>query len=181
MSSRPDWYADPTGRHELRYFNGTSWTGDVSDAARRSIDPLTPTPRRRGTRSVVAALLALTGVGTLVIAIVVVPRVAAYLDVSPHTVEITECAPDGSEVALRVALANTGESRADYTIHVRLLDDGGAVIRDTTLEVNAIAAGSTVETTDRLPARFDDVACEIRGVSGPLPFGIDLGPAPSSR
>ncbi|MGA0838010.1 MAG: DUF2510 domain-containing protein, partial [Ilumatobacteraceae bacterium] len=24
MSSRPDWYADPTGRHELRYFNGTS-------------------------------------------------------------------------------------------------------------------------------------------------------------
>ncbi len=180
MSSRPDWYTDPTGRHDLRYFNGTSWTGDVSDSGRRSVDPLGPHPRRRGTRSVVATLLALAGFGTLVIAVVVVPRAAAYLDVSPHTVEIVDCAPTGSEVALTVALTNAGESSADYTIHVRILDDNGAVIRDTTLEIDAVAAGSTIETSDRLPARFESVVCEIRGVSGPLPFGIDLGPAPSS-
>jgi hypothetical protein len=129
---------------------------------------------------VVATLLALAGFGTLVIAVVVVPRAAAYLDVSPHTVEIVDCAPTGSEVALTVALTNAGESSADYTIHVRILDDNGAVIRDTTLEIDAVAAGSTIETSDRLPARFETVVCEIRGVSGPLPFGIDLGPAPSS-
>jgi len=180
VSSRPDWYTDPTGRHDLRYFNGTSWTGDVSDSGRRSVDPLGPHPRRRGTRSVVATLLALAGFGTLVIAVVVVPRAAAYLDVSPHTVEIVDCAPTGSEVALTVALTNAGESSADYTIHVRILDDNGAVIRDTTPEIDAVAAGSTIETSDRLPARFETVVCEIRGVSGPLPFGIDLGPAPSS-
>jgi len=180
VSSRPDWYTDPTGRHDLRYFNGTSWTGDVSDSGRRSVDPLGPHPRRRGTRSVVATLLALAGFGTLVIAVVVVPRAAAYLDVSPHTVEIVDCAPTGSEVALTVALTNAGESSADYAIHVRILDDNGAVIRDTTLEIDAVAAGSTIETSDRLPARFETVVCEIRGVSGPLPFGIDLGPAPSS-
>jgi hypothetical protein len=180
VSSRPDWYTDPTGRHDLRYFNGTSWTGDVSDSGRRSVDPLGPHPRRRGTRSVVATLLALAGFGTLVIAVVVVPRAAAYLDVSPHTVEIVDCAPTGSEVALTVALTNAGESSANYTIHVRILDDNGAVIRDTTLEIDAVAAGSTIETSDRLPARFETVVCEIRGVSGPLPFGIDLGPAPSS-
>jgi hypothetical protein len=180
VSSRPDWYTDPTGRHDLRYFNGTSWTGDVSDSGRRSVDPLGPHPRRRGTRSVVATLLALAGFGTLVIAVVVVPRAAAYLDVSPHTVEIVDCAPTGSEVALTMALTNAGESSANYTIHVRILDDNGAVIRDTTLEIDAVAAGSTIETSDRLPARFETVVCEIRGVSGPLPFGIDLGPAPSS-
>ncbi|MEZ5216728.1 MAG: DUF2510 domain-containing protein [Ilumatobacteraceae bacterium] len=25
------WYPDPSGRHELRYFNGNRWTGDVAD------------------------------------------------------------------------------------------------------------------------------------------------------
>ncbi|MDN5794703.1 MAG: DUF2510 domain-containing protein [Intrasporangium sp.] len=28
----PTWVADPTGRHEFRYWNGLQWTADVSDA-----------------------------------------------------------------------------------------------------------------------------------------------------
>lgn len=129
---------------------------------------------------IVAVLLAVTGVITLVIAIVVVPRVAAYLDVAPHSVTVVSCETDGTRVALAVALTNTGQVRADYTVHVRLTDESGAVIRDTTLEFEAVAAGSTAEAVDRPPARFTGVECVIRGVSGPLPFGIDLGPAPSS-
>lgn len=36
------WRADPTGRHKLRYWNGTSWTDDVSDGGGvASSDPLT--------------------------------------------------------------------------------------------------------------------------------------------
>ncbi len=62
-----------------------------------------------------------------------------------------------------MALTNTGESRADYTIHVRLLDDSGAVIRDTTLEIDAVAAGSTIETSDRLPARFETSSARSAG------------------
>ena len=27
----PQWHPDPTGRHELRFWNGTDWTDDVSD------------------------------------------------------------------------------------------------------------------------------------------------------
>lgn len=38
----PDWYPDPTGRHELRYHNGSSWTGDVATDGERWVDPLGP-------------------------------------------------------------------------------------------------------------------------------------------
>jgi hypothetical protein len=34
------WYADPTNRHELRYWDGESWTADVSDSGRSATDPL---------------------------------------------------------------------------------------------------------------------------------------------
>ena len=32
------WYADPLGRHELRYWNGTEWTERVSSHGRQSVD-----------------------------------------------------------------------------------------------------------------------------------------------
>ncbi len=34
----PDWYPDPYGRHELRYFDGTQWTEHVSSHGRQSTD-----------------------------------------------------------------------------------------------------------------------------------------------
>jgi hypothetical protein len=34
------WRTDPTGRHELRYWSGSSWTKHVSDDGKRSVDPL---------------------------------------------------------------------------------------------------------------------------------------------
>ena len=37
-----DWYPDPSGRHELRYYDGTQWTEHVSSGGRQSVDPLTP-------------------------------------------------------------------------------------------------------------------------------------------
>jgi hypothetical protein len=35
------WLADPTGAHELRYWNGASWTEHVSDQGQTGQDPLT--------------------------------------------------------------------------------------------------------------------------------------------
>jgi len=35
------WYPDPSGRHQLRYWNGSSWTGDVADQGVTSMDPVT--------------------------------------------------------------------------------------------------------------------------------------------
>jgi hypothetical protein len=36
------WYPDPSRTHELRYFDGTSWTDDVTDAGSVSRSPLGP-------------------------------------------------------------------------------------------------------------------------------------------
>jgi uncharacterized protein YxjI len=36
-----NWYPDPLGRHELRYWDGSQWTEHVSSHGRQSIDPPT--------------------------------------------------------------------------------------------------------------------------------------------
>jgi hypothetical protein len=38
----PSWQADPTRRHELRYWDGTTWTEHVSDGGQQSTDPPVP-------------------------------------------------------------------------------------------------------------------------------------------
>lgn len=35
-----DWYPDPTGRHEMRYFDGVAWTDQCSNAGQQIVDPL---------------------------------------------------------------------------------------------------------------------------------------------
>ena len=35
----PNWYPDPTGRFEYRFYNGQQWTADVSVNGHRSVDP----------------------------------------------------------------------------------------------------------------------------------------------
>lgn len=34
-----NWYKDPSGRFEMRYWNGTQWTEHVATAGKQSIDP----------------------------------------------------------------------------------------------------------------------------------------------
>jgi uncharacterized protein YxjI len=36
----PDWYPDPSGRHEKRYWDGSSWTDHVASSGSQSIDAL---------------------------------------------------------------------------------------------------------------------------------------------
>jgi hypothetical protein len=36
------WLADPTRRHEVRYWNGTAWTDDVADNGVATKDPIAP-------------------------------------------------------------------------------------------------------------------------------------------
>ncbi len=55
MSANPPrWHADPTGRHELRYWDGRAWTSHVSDRGVASTDPL---PAARPARSTTEATL----------------------------------------------------------------------------------------------------------------------------
>ncbi len=40
MSTEAAWYADPTRRHQLRYWDGTRWTEHVSDQGNTGTDPV---------------------------------------------------------------------------------------------------------------------------------------------
>jgi uncharacterized protein YxjI len=42
----PNWHPDPTGRHELRYWDGRAWTDDVSDQGVASKNPVHGEPTR---------------------------------------------------------------------------------------------------------------------------------------
>lgn len=41
-----DWYPDPWGRHELRYWDGAQWTEHVSSHGTQRVDPPTGEPKR---------------------------------------------------------------------------------------------------------------------------------------
>lgn len=43
-----DWYGDPTGRHQHRYWDGTGWTENVADDGQTSIDALETEPDVHG-------------------------------------------------------------------------------------------------------------------------------------
>lgn len=40
LSPPPNWYVDPTGRHESRYWDGFTWTAHVADRGALGLDPL---------------------------------------------------------------------------------------------------------------------------------------------
>jgi Protein of unknown function (DUF2510) len=58
------WHPDPTARFELRYFNGETWTADVSVAGQRLIDPLGAPGRHRDGRATAAMVLGIVGMFT---------------------------------------------------------------------------------------------------------------------
>lgn len=39
-----NWYPDPAGRHEFRWFDGTQWTDHVSDGGKAAVDPIAAAP-----------------------------------------------------------------------------------------------------------------------------------------
>ena len=40
------WRADPSGRHQYRYWDGTCWTHHVADDGKTSVDPLVQAPKK---------------------------------------------------------------------------------------------------------------------------------------
>ncbi len=110
--ARPGWYADPIGRFELRYFNGVSWTADVSEGGRRFVDPLgtepgqhqasqsaggAPTPSGAANGPATAAMV--LGIMAVAIAwlpfVVVIGVVAAFAAIAFGWVGVRRSGPSG--------------------------------------------------------------------------------------
>jgi hypothetical protein len=43
-----DWYADPAGHHQFRYWDGSAWTDHVADNGQASVDPLSSPEEEAG-------------------------------------------------------------------------------------------------------------------------------------
>ena len=101
----PGWYGDPYQRHEVRYWNGSEWTDQVSDAGRQSQDPpgdtaatapTTGSAQRSEERGDAGKKAALWAWRILLVAIMVIPllgiaalfgSVTATYDISKGTVD----------------------------------------------------------------------------------------------
>lgn len=77
----PGWYSDPTGMHQLRYFDGR-WTDHVSNNGVHSVSPMppapsfvpaapinSPAPNRRNRRKVAWTVAGVAAVGVVVIVV----------------------------------------------------------------------------------------------------------------
>lgn len=116
----PGWYVDPLGRHEHRYFNGRSWTSDVSDGGDRRIDPygVTPTSVALGpppsgghgaaTASMVLGIIAISIAWMPVL--VVIGVIVGVLAIVFGIVGIRRARPSGEGRSFAVAGIATGAS-----------------------------------------------------------------------
>lgn len=103
-----DWYPDPGGRFELRYFNGSTWTADVSSAGQRFVDPIVETPQSaqqvpaptspsRNGRAIAALVLGVIGLLTAWLPyFFVVGAVCSVMAVAFGTTVLRRMAPDGA-------------------------------------------------------------------------------------
>lgn len=123
--ARPGWYADPLGRFELRYYNGATWTADVSTGGERFVDPLgidvgrhSAQPARSGATENASTSLAtasmVLGIVAVAIAwipfIVVVGAIAAVLALVFGILAIRRSGPSGAGRSRAVVGVITGGS-----------------------------------------------------------------------
>ena len=169
------WLPDPTHRFEYRYFNGTTWTGDVASGGRHGFDPLsTPRPPRRRSTVVafvvggVAVAAALTvGAVTMVKA---THRIASELTVGPAEVAIPVCTTRSSTPYAEVTVRNIDTAAHSYQIRLDFTDTSTSthtVVASVYISVPRLAPGSTkrYRATAPVPA-LQPVGCTYTITSG---------------
>ncbi len=105
-ASAPGWHPDPSGRWQLRWWNGAAWTDQVASAGRRAQDPA---PGGEATAALVNQVLA-TALG--------------YVDLSDATREPVP------EATITNALWNDADNRRDILVlahgHLTALENTGS-------------------------------------------------------
>lgn len=169
---RPGWYADPIGRFDLRYHNGTEWTADVSADGTRYVDPLglnvsthsDNAPNGSATAAMVLGIIAvssawmpfLVAVG-IVAAVVAIPLGIFGLRRSSASGEGHGRALAGVAMgvsALVAAVLGVLLTIIVWTVYEEYIDPAAHDVAITSCEV----AGSRVTTTGEITNRSDDSA-----------------------
>jgi hypothetical protein len=186
------WFADPTGRHELRWFDGTAWTDQVSDGGTVATDPVGVAPAAAagspggGGRGKVV-LVAVAVVAVLAIGFVVLggddglsedeaqERVDAAVEAGVDAADLDEDADDGGGTAFENALdwLACGAEVQDEELPDELADAGPETSIDAAgdrLLVGAIAFDGGAATLVRAALSDDAVDCFDDAVTGEFDF-----------
>jgi hypothetical protein len=131
------WYADPTGRHQYRYWDGFAWTSSVSDNGIRSDDlgdqdrdrAEEPT-RSRGPGRVGGFLTSLPGFLTGIAALITAGgTIWLATQDEPSTPPVVAAAED-----LGVDVQDDLVASADYTDFTTVTDDNGDIVVEVPVE-----------------------------------------------
>jgi hypothetical protein len=154
------WFPDPLGRYDHRWFNGTSWTSDVSIDGQRFVDPLdtspspgsgpgpTPTPST-GNGAATAALVC----GLIAVAIAWIP-----LAVVVGLVLAILAIVFGARGVRRSRTSGNGRGRATTGLVAGVVALGLSVV-GVILTIDVFR--EVIAFVEPGPRFVDDVACEI--------------------
>jgi len=193
MTDTPaDWYPDPSGRHEHRYWDGAAWSEHVSDHGRQATDPITdsaPLPTTRATAEKVKnQVVGQAGVGGAAVGtglfdqqVLVVNQKAKLIELNNEYAVYDE---DGTQIG---AIRQVGQSKLKkvarfvgsfdqfMTHSLQLVDMEGAV--HLTVTRPAKFAKSKVHIADASGARVGSILQQnmigkirfsLNGIDGPL-------------
>jgi hypothetical protein len=109
------------------------------------------------------------------LSVVVLDAIDRYENPDQHSASVTSCNLDGTTATLSGEISNLAERQADYSIQVAFVRPGTDNTQHSTrVSVNNVPPGKTVKFEVDREVALDDIDCIIRGVDGPLPFGLEI-------
>jgi uncharacterized protein YxjI len=188
-SSHPaNWYPDPAGRHELRYYDGSQWTEHVSSGGKQAVDPVSPAapPVNAASPAQVQAHLAkagvqagaVTGGGTLFTepVLVVSQKVKVielnneYAIYDQHGRQLGAVRQVGQSTAKKMARALLSVDQF-LTHTLQIVDMTGAVLLTVTRPRKVFKSSFVVGD-----GRGHDIGTIVqKNVFGKISFGFDVG------
>jgi hypothetical protein len=99
-----------------------------------------------------------------------------YENPPPHRATITRCAVTGGMLGVAGTIENLGDETSDFRVAVEI-PLGLIQQQERVFEVDDVAPGEVATFRTEVPTSqlADDAECVITDVTGPLPFGVDVG------
>lgn len=118
--------------------------------------------------------LAAAAIG-VILSVVVINAIDMYENPALHSATITGCGVAANTATLQGEITNSATTTEDFSVRVAFVRPGTDNSQySTRIGVNNVAPGETRTFELDRPVSLDEIDCIIRGVDGPLPFGIEV-------